>query len=59
MFSDCCVMSRVESKEEGGLKETGRDNMGGKTGSVDRGEGWLGECEVERGRDERIKRGQD
>lgn len=48
MFSDCCVMSRVESKEEGGLKETGRDNTGGKTGSVDRGEGWLEECEVER-----------
>lgn len=48
MFSDCCVMSRVESKEEGGLKETGRDITGGKTGSVDRGEGWLEECEVER-----------
>lgn len=30
-------------RREGGLRKTGRDNMGGKTGSVDRGEGWLGE----------------
>lgn len=27
---------------EGGLRKTGRDNMGRKAGSVDRGEGLLG-----------------
>lgn len=32
-------------RREGELRKTGRDNMGGKTGSVDRGEEWLGGME--------------
>lgn len=43
-------------RREDGLRKTQEDNMGGKTGSVDIGKEWLGKCEVERWRDERIRR---
>lgn len=32
----------------GGSRKTGRDNIDREPGSADRGDGWLGKCDVER-----------
>lgn len=47
-FFDDFVMCRVGEQREGRFRKTGRDHIGGKPGSADRGEGWFGKCEVER-----------